>query len=212
MFSLGTDLARVIADIRPVGHDLSVRFRSPGPRKILLPVPLLEEGWTFCDKAEARRKTGLPVDALIVLTIGWPQNFVPMPGYNFAEVVRSICAANSRVHIVAVGLTESEPFPGLAQSVGGRFLPVGVVNDREILELYYSAADIYLDAYPSSSGTAVLDAARHGLPVQRLYNRYQRLMWGEDPALDSVCTAGPPPRTNSSRLRSNGWRGQKRRD
>lgn len=186
IFSLGTDLAKVIADTRPVGHDLSVRSRSPGARKILLPTPLLDEGATFCEKAEARWKTGLPADAILVLTIGWPQNFVPIPGYNFAEVIRSICEANSQVHVVAVGLTESEPFPGLAQSVGGRFLPVGVVIDREILELYYSAADIYLDAYPSSSGTAVLDAARHGLPVQRLYNRYQRLMWGEDPALDSV--------------------------
>ena len=70
--------------------------------------------------------------------------------------------------------------------MGGRFMPVGAVEDREILELYYRAADIYLDAYPTSSLTATLDAARHGLPVQRLRNRYRCLLWCDDPALDSV--------------------------
>jgi hypothetical protein len=186
VFNLGLDVARVYADIRPVGRAMSVRFCAKEPRKFMLPLPLSDEGLTPCDKAEARRKLGLSIDAFIFLTIGWPLKFVPMAGYNFAEVVQSLCEANPRVYVVAVGISESEPFPGLGQSMGGRFLPVGVIKEREILELYYRATDIYLDAYPHSSGTAVLDAARHGLPVQRLYNRYRCLLWGEDPGLDSV--------------------------
>jgi hypothetical protein len=186
LFNLGLDVAQVFADIRPVGREMTVHFCAQKPRKVMLPLPLLDEEFRHCDKADARWKLGLPIDGLIVLTIGEPYKFTPMAGYNFAEVVRSLCEANHQAHIVAVGLSESEPFPGLGQSVGGRFIPVGVVKDREILELYYRATDIYLDAYPSSSGTAVLDAARHGLPVQRLYNRYRCLMWGDDPGLDSV--------------------------
>jgi len=185
-FNLGLDVARVLADLRSVGNEMSVRFGPKAPRKVRLPLPLNDEALTPGGKVDARRKLGLPVDALIVLTIGWPYKFVPRWGYSFASVVQSLCEANSRVHIVAVGLTESEPFPGLGQSTGGRFLPVGVVEDREILELFYRAADIYLDAYPCSSLTALLDAARHGIPVQRLYNRHLCLLWGEDPGLDSV--------------------------
>ena len=186
LFNLGLDLARVFADIRPVGREMSVHFCAKVPRKVMLPLPLLDEALTSCDKAGARRKLGLPVDALVILTIGWPHKFIPIDGYNFSEVVQSLCKANPRVRIVAVGPSELEPFPGLGQSMGGRFLPVGSVKAREILELYYRAADIYLDAYPTSSLTATLDAARHGLPVQRLRNRYRCLLWCDDPALDSV--------------------------
>jgi len=186
LFNLGLDLAQVVADIRPVGHEMSVHCCAKAPRKVMLPLPLVDEELAPCDKAEARRKLGLPADAFVFLTIGWPYKFTPIDGYNFSEVVRSLCASNTRVSVIAIGPSESTPFPGLGQSMAGRFLPVGSVKDREILELYYRATDIYLDAYPSSSLTGVLDAARHGLPVQRLYNRSQCLMWGNDVGLDSV--------------------------
>jgi hypothetical protein len=186
VFSLGTDVARVIADVRTVGHDISVRYRSPTARKVLLPLPLLDDGCVPYDKLEARKKLGLPMDALIALTIGEPYKFSPMLGYSFPAVVQSICEGDPRVRIVAIGISELEPFPELKRSTGGRFVPVGVVEDRDILELYYSAADIYLDSVPCSSLTAVLDAARRGLPVQRLTNPYQRLLWCDDPGLDSV--------------------------
>jgi hypothetical protein len=64
-------------------------------------------------------------------------------------------------------------------------MPVGLVYDRQVLELYFRAADVYLD-FPCTSVNAVMEAALHGLPVQRFYNPYQRLMWCDDPALDSV--------------------------
>lgn len=186
VFNLGLDAARVVADIRPVGTEMSERFCAKTPRKVMLPLPLLDEALTTCDKTDARRKLGLPVDALILLTIGEPHKFIPIDGCSFAAVVQSLCAVNPRVLIVAVGLSESEPFQGVGQSIRGRFMPVGVVKNPELLELYYRATDIYLDAYPTSSLTAILDAARLGLPVQRLRNRHRCLLWCDDPALDSV--------------------------
>ena len=186
LFNLGLDLARVIADVRPVGRKMSEHFCAAAPRIVMLPLPLSDEESFSCSKAEARQKLGFAVDALVILTVGWPHKFIPADGYDFSQVVLSLCAANSRVQIVAVGPSESAPFPGLKQTTGGRFLPVGTVTDREILELYYRATDIYLDAYPTGSGTAVLDAALHGLPVQRLYNQYRCLLWSDDPALDSI--------------------------
>lgn len=185
-FSLGTDVAMVIADIRPVGHDLSVRFRSPAARKVLLPLPLPDDRHPPLDKAEVRRKLGLPVNAPIALTIGDPFKFSSVLGYSFPAMVQSICEGNPRVLIIAIGISESEPFPELKRLTGGRFMPVGFVKDRDIVELYYRTADVYLDSFPCTSITAVLDAARHGLPVQRLCNPYQRLMWCDDPGLDSV--------------------------
>lgn len=185
-FNLGLDVAHVYADIHPVGHAMSSEFCAQDALKVMLPLPLVDEGLTTCDKADARTKLGIPVDALMVLTIGWPYKFFPQWEYSFPAVVQALCEANSGVFAVAIGLSDSEPFPGLSQSTAGRFLPVGVVEDREVLELYYCAADIYLDAYPCGSLTAVLDGARHGLPVQRLCNPYQCILWCDDLALDSV--------------------------
>jgi hypothetical protein len=186
LFNLGLDVARVVADFRPVGQEMSVHFCAKAPRKILLPIPLFDEELAHCSKLEARKKLGLPVDSLIALTIGGAVRFTPLHEYYFPAVVRSLYEGNDRVLIVAVGISDSEPFPGLRESVGGRFLPVGLIEDREILELYYGAADVYMDAYPCGSLTAVLDAARHSLPVQRLRNPYRCLMWSDDLALDSV--------------------------
>jgi len=185
-FSLGTDVAKVVAEIRTVTHDFSVIYRSPAPRKVLLPVPLLDVAHATLDKVDARKRLGLPVNSLIVLTIGELSKYIPIPGCSFPDLVRTICAANSLILVVAVGPSESEPFPELKQQTGGRFMPVGLVKDPNILELYYCAADFFLDSIPVSSITAALDAARHGLPVQRLAIPTQSILWSDDPALDSV--------------------------
>jgi hypothetical protein len=188
VFNLGIDVARVVADFRPVGREMSRHFCAAAPRKVLLPLPILDQGYVAGGKADARKKLGLPADALIALTIGEPYKFTPMYGYSFPARVQSLCAGNPRVLVVAVGPSESDLFPEFVRSVGCRFKAVGVVSDPDLLELYYRAANVYMDAYPVGSMTAVLDAARHGLPAQRLYNPYQCLMWDEDHGLDSVCS------------------------
>ena len=116
-----------------------------------------------------------------------------MPRYSFPAVVQSLCSKNSRVLILAIGLSESDPFPELGRSVGGRFMPVGIVNDPDLIELYYLAADIYMDAYPFGSLTAVLDAARHGVPTQRLCVPNQSSCGPDAAALDSVMQGGLQP-------------------
>ena len=189
LFNLGVDVAQVVADFRLVGREMSLHFCSPTPRKVMLPLPIFDEGYVSGGKAAARQELGLPADAPIALTIGESDKFIPMHGYSYSAVVQSLCAENPRLIVVAVGPSESEPFPGLGQLVGGRFKAVGAVNDRDLLELYYRAADVYMDAYPFGSSTAVLDAARHGLPVQRLCVPDRCLMWSDDPALDSVLRA-----------------------
>ncbi len=188
LFSLGVDLAAVIADLRSVGHDLSMRFRSPAARKLILPLPLTDRGPASAGKIEARRKLGLPVEGLLALTIGEPYKFAEGFGYSFPEVMQSICNGDSRVCIAAIGISESGPFPELKRLTSGQFMPVGFIKDREILELYYCAADVYLDSFPCTSVTAVLDAALRGLPVQTFQIPWQRMMWCDDPGIDSLAT------------------------
>lgn len=188
VFNLGLEVAQVFADLRPVGHAMSTRYCPSTAHKVMLPIPLLDDGNVLCRKTDAREKLGLPTDALIALTVGLPHRFTPANGASFFALVQSLCRANPRILIIAIGLTESDPFPGLSQSVEGHFMPIGVIYDRDRIDLYYRAADIFMDA-PGGSGTAMLDAARVGLPVLRLFNPNRCLLWSEDPGLDSVSRA-----------------------
>ncbi len=187
LFLLGTAVAQVIA--AGVGLDFVVRHRAPEPKKLLLPLPLLDDEQALCGKAEARSKLGLPADALIALTIGEAYKFESMLGFSFPALIQSLCAGNSRLLVVGIGISESEPWPELSRQTGDRFVPVGRVRERSILELYYRAADVFLDSYPTGSLTAMLDAGRHALPVQRLSTKNIFMVCADDPALDSVLSA-----------------------
>jgi hypothetical protein len=115
-----------------------------------------------------------------------------MLGYSFPQALRAICKGAPQAIVVAIGISdgisELEELRDLERLTGGRFRPVGFVHDPDILELYYSAADVYLDCIPCTSLTSVLDAARHGLPVQTLNNAYLPIVSCDDLALDSVLT------------------------
>jgi hypothetical protein len=185
-FTVSMDVARVVADLRLTGQDLTFSRRASGPRKCLVPLPLIDDKPFHPDKAGARRKLGLPIDAPIALTLGEWFKYQPALGYNFPEALSSICKEDPRVIVVAIGISELEVPPILNRLPRERFRPVGFVHDPEILDLYYSAADIYLDCFPCGSGTSFLDAARHALPVQRLSNPYVPILQSDDLALDSV--------------------------
>ena len=187
-FTLGMDVAGIVADIRKAGHDLSSSLRAARPHKVLLPIPLTDGPKSSTGKAEARRKLGLPTNAPIALTIGDLFRFKPGMGLSFPAALKAICAQDPRVLVIAVGFSASESgeLSELNQSTAGRFQSVGVVVDPEILELYYSAADVYLDCFPYGSLTSVLDAALHALPVQRLKIPDLPILWSDDLALDAV--------------------------
>ena len=65
-FNLGLDVARVSAEIHTVGLEMSTRFCANDSQLVMLPLPLIDEGLAPSNKDDARRKLGLPIDALIV--------------------------------------------------------------------------------------------------------------------------------------------------
>lgn len=188
VFSLGMSVVSVIADMRYSGNDISIRNRAPGPMKCLVPIPLIDNDPVPCDKDQARKRLGLPLGVPIALTLGEWYKYQPALGYNFPKTLSSICRRDPRVVVVAIGISRSdiERFPELCGLDEGRFRAVGFIQDPQILDLYYTAADIYLDSFPCGSGTSILDAARYSLPVQRLHNSYVPVLRSDDPALDSV--------------------------
>lgn len=189
VFILGMDVAHVVADLRRSGQDLTASHRAREPWRCLILIPLVDDEPFPENKTEARRRLGLPLDAPIALTIGDRFRYQPALGYSFPEALNSICLRNPDVLVVAVGIAELDRAAESDRSTVRRIRPVGSVLDPDILDLYYASADIYLDCFPSGSGTAVLDAARRALPVQRLNNPYAPILRSDDLALDSILPA-----------------------
>ncbi len=187
-FVLGMDVSTVVADLRLAGQDLTFSHRAQAPLKCLIPVPLIDNVPSSRNKAEARRRLRLPFDAPIALTIGERYKYQPALGYSFPDVLSSFCHADPRVIVVAIGISELDCPPELDRLTKEQFRPVGYIIDPEALDLYYAASDIYLDCFPCGSGTALLDAARHALPVQRMNNVRCPILQSDDLALDSVLT------------------------
>ena len=162
LFWFGASTADVVADIRPWGQQTSLQRRRARRSEILpIPLDLPPEG----SKEEARRRLGLPADAVVLLSVGSDFKFVPFGSQNFPAAAREILRRYSTAVIVVVGPDGSGPaWSGSQTGAGERLLLMG---PREDISDYYRAADIYLECFPVGSHTASLDAILYGAPLLR---------------------------------------------
>ena len=160
-FWLGRTVADVVLSSRPAGMTICVERRGLEPeRSRVLEVPLTGLATGTLDRAAARRALGLPEDAVVLLTVGDKYKFEAAGGLHLLDVVEPVLARHPKAVLLAVG---PEPGPRWASpGTGGRVCAVG---RQPSLAAYYAAADVYLESYPCSSGTAVAEAAAHRLPV-----------------------------------------------
>jgi hypothetical protein len=161
VFWIGGAITDVLADIRPAGHALSLSRRHfLDHNSAILPIPLRER--SKADKRQARRLLGLSQDAIVILSIAADHKYAAPQGRHFIDVHRDFVMANPNVNIIVVGPNHSGRWRTVSAETGGRFQAVGIVEE---LGAYYDAADIYVDSFPFSSLTSLIDAGVGGLPV-----------------------------------------------
>lgn len=176
VFSLGIDVADLVADIRPAGQRLSLAARGVRPEQTtILPLPLRPPPPS--SRSAARARLDLPDDAVVLTSIASAYKFGAPQGRHFVDVHREIVHRHPHVHIVVAGPSNSGRWAELAAETGGRVRALGVVADVEDL---YSAADIYIDSMPFASLTSLLDAALRGLPVLALTGRMTHTVLSSD--------------------------------
>lgn len=191
VFSIGMSISDIILDIRKSGQKVTNIERGFGNKSLLLPIPLIDT-IPFLDRnresrrIEARNRLKISPHEKILLTIGDEYKFKPALGYNFAESVKRILLTDSTIHIYAVGLPNNGLWKRLSDETKGHFHAVGIITDYQILEEYYLAADIYIESFPFSSLTAMLDAGLYMLPIQRMNNPSAPILSGDDVALDHL--------------------------
>ncbi len=162
-FWLGRDAADVVVGHRQVAADLAVARRGiPRGRTATLALPLDERAATTPSEREAaRERIGIPARARLLLTIGSSYKFQGGDEHLLDPLLPLLHEDPSCV-LIAVGPPAEGRWTSAAQATGGRVLATGVLPDVGDL---LAAADVFVESYPCSSGTAVVEAAQRGLPV-----------------------------------------------
>jgi hypothetical protein len=165
-FWLGASITDVIADYHYYGSLLCSERRGISDSKIL-PIPLLKHTSTN-GRVEARGKLGLKSEDIMLLTVGRTEKFLPFGGYDFLGIMVEFLKSHPKVKLFAVGPEDKGNWNDSSKIVNGRIMPLGLIG-RERLETFYEAADIYVPGFPCGSGTAMLEAGMHEIPIVGLH-------------------------------------------
>jgi len=163
---LGLGIADIVTSNRAIGVRVCADLRGlPLRRQRVLPTPI-EPVLSPVDRQTTRAKLGISADAVVAICVATPYKLYPTFDMGFAELARNVLRAIPELTLLLAGPTATGPWQELRDDFPGRFHVLGMVKNAPTL---FSVADIYLDAHPISSGTALLEASAAGLPTLALH-------------------------------------------
>ena len=163
LFGVGYSVADAVVDIRPAGRELSLARRGVSMASSLflpLPLKLPERRRT---RAEAKAALGLRPDAVVVLSIGGEHKYRSIADLDFVGAHAALLEEFPQVTLVVVGPSPQAPYwRRWSDATAGRVSAVAATPE---LAPYHEAADIYVDAFPFGSLTALMEAVLWGTPA-----------------------------------------------
>jgi hypothetical protein len=178
---LGAALPLTLLNFRPAGARLAVARRGiPAGSMDVVHLPITPQ--PLPPRAEARAALGLGAHDVLLLTIASRYKYDPLGGASF-EAPLAAALRRPEVKLVAIGPGPRHPvFSRLARSHPGR---VRSLRPTPALATYRAAADFYVDSYPLSSATSMLESALLGTPVLAYQPGYEALevFYSECPGL-----------------------------
>lgn len=161
-FWLGRDISNLFLEIREEGAKISSERRGiPESHQQLFPIPLKNP--IVKTKQEARNQLNIPQDRLVVLSIASAHKYLHLEEVELEETLIEVANGVDNVEFIFIGPSEnSRDWKRVVKLCGGKVTVLGEVTE---VDEYYLAADIYLDSYPVSSLTSLLDAAKYGVAL-----------------------------------------------
>lgn len=162
VFWLGTSVARVLMSMRDSGRALALSRRGIEPHRCaVVPRPLRPVGREVA-RDEAKRRLGLPLDKVLLVTAADGSKFRPAGAPGFLDVLLPVLEDRADLILRAAGPSPSGPWEAAAAATNGRVQALGLLPDVSLLQ---QAADIYIDSFPFSSLTSLLEAGMYATPV-----------------------------------------------
>jgi len=164
VFWLGLSAADQIVNLRPASEWIA-RDRRTGSSDqfVRLALPLDQPTVAQGAGRDLRASMGIAEDNPVVATIAEPYKFSASDGMDFRDLISQLFARIPSAHLIAVGPSpDSHGWSGLLSEFPTRVHLLGTTPDYAST---LAAADVYLDSFPFSSITSMLEAALYGVPV-----------------------------------------------
>jgi hypothetical protein len=178
MLWIGSGIADVVACLRPVDARQAHTRRGIDRERIrVLPIP--QGRRVLPTRAQARASLGIPERTPVFLTIASSWKIQPVIEPTQGEIASAVMDAVPSAVLLVAGPEQSPQWHQVLRDHGERVHLLGVTEIAPLL----AAADVYLDSWPVSGATTILDVATAGLPIVALSD-------GSEP-LEMVQALGP---------------------
>jgi glycosyltransferase involved in cell wall biosynthesis len=165
VFWLGTSIATVVMHMRDSGRLLAGARRGVDPaRSTVVPRPIRPIGRSTA-RDEAKRRLGVDPAQVLLVTAADGSKYRPVGSPSFLELVTPVLERHPDALLIAAGPQPDEAWQAATDRTDGRIRALGPLPDVRLLQ---EAADVYLDSFPFSSLTSLLEAGSLGTPVMTL--------------------------------------------
>ena len=162
LFWIGLSISDLVLHLRASGARLSSARRGlSSDRSGILPVPLSRTPQAVRSE-DARRALGYSGAEVLAVSIASGYKFGSTDGDSLLRVLEQAVERCPDLRVLAVGPGDRAEWQAAAKQTAGRIMSLGNQDD---LAAIYGSADIYLDSYPFSSLTSMLEAGQRRIPL-----------------------------------------------